>query len=257
MVNWILKPPSEIIKDFEFSFDDIGKSLFSEININCDNNFFEKNCIYLGNNEYNVKLSLQLMRNQAFHNDKYRNFEVQLNFLGLKKKETFKKVLFVERYDYLIELIFDFFNFPFRLLGYMNHHNMIINFIEDFDNAKFNLEKIEILINDHLINIKKASLILIPYVGWIKYFLSLLRFILIPLVFIVSIFLQISTYIGIRIILSFIIINEETNENVKALENTTINTSLVESTPNSSITEVNNILLNDLSQNVNNIITYK
>lgn len=195
------------------------------------------------------------MRNQAYQHDKYKNFEVQMNLLGFQKKENFKKVVFIERFDYLIELIYDVFFFPFRLLGYMNHHNLVINFMDDFDNKKFNLEKIEILIKDHLINVKKATFVLIPYVNWISYLFGLLRIFILPFAFIVSIFLQIAAYIGIRVILAYFIFNyndlDLKKENNELIENVLINSSLVHAsnTPsnNNTITDINNSLISDLS----------
>ena len=72
--NWLLKPPCEIYKNIEFSFDEIGKSLKNEINVNCFQNTYEKNCIFLENNTlYSLGLELRLMRNQAFQSDKYKN----------------------------------------------------------------------------------------------------------------------------------------------------------------------------------------
>lgn len=250
----MLKPANEISKNFEFSFDDIGKSLKSELNINCDNLFYEKNCIFLEEKVYKVKLSLELMRNQAYQNDKYKNFEVQMNLLGLKKIEIFKKVVFIERFDFLIELIYDVFYFPFRLLGYMNHHSLLINFMDDFDNKKFNLEKIEILIKDHLINIKKATFILIPYVGWFNYIFGLLRIFILPFAFSVSVLLQTAAYIGIRVILAFFIFNNQgalMQENNELIENVMINNSLIHpnkySNNDTTVTDIDNSLVCDLS----------
>lgn len=257
IINYILKPPTEIMKNFEFSFDDIRKSLKSEININCYNKFNEKNCINLDNNGYNLKLSLQLMRNQAYQHDKYKNFEVQINLLGIKKKETFKKVIFIERYDFFIEMFYDVFYFPFRLLGYYNYHNLLINFMDDFDDNKFNLEKIEILINDHFINVKKATLILNPYVGWISFILGILRFFIIPIVFLLAVFLQLATYLGTRVILGYLIIeNVGTPNGIRELtETAVVNNSLIHPniTNNNTITENNNnsIISDNTSTTIN------
>jgi len=219
----MLKPASEITKKIEFSFDNNGKSLKSEMNINCNNTYNQQNCIFLAAQKvYKVKLSLELMRNQAYQNDKYRNFEVQIKLLGLTKSEDWAKVVFIERYDYLIELIYDVFYFPFRLFGFMNHHDMLISFREDLDNSKFNLDKIEILIKDHLINVKRATFILIPYVGWISFFFGLCRIFILPMTFFVSVLVQITSYIGIKFILDHFVFSYDEDQALPQINENTI-----------------------------------
>lgn len=218
-INWLLKPPQEIKQWFEFSFDDKGKTLKTEMNVNCYNTY-EKNCIYLEKNIfYNVYLNLDLMRNQAYQKDKYKNFEVQLIFQGKIKYEKFKKVVFVERYDYFIELFYDIFYFPFRLFSFMNTNNLKIKFMDSFDNHSFYLEKVEIILTDILINVKHANFYLFPQIGWITYFFGVLRFFIVPFIFLFSIITQLLFYFGIRIILKILKLwnRKETNHNINNL----------------------------------------
>ena len=120
-VNGFLKPSSLIAKNFELIFDENSNNKFlkADFAVNCyenENNYDKNNCIYLENSSYKVNLELTLMRNQAFAYEKYRNFEVELGLVGRRKTQKFPKIVFLEKFDFFVEIIFDWIYFPFRIL---------------------------------------------------------------------------------------------------------------------------------------------
>ena len=144
------------------------------------------------------------MRNQAFAYEKYKNFEVELGVIGKRKNQKIPKIVFLEKFDFFVEFLFDWIYFPLRILGFFNYEILKVNFFEDFDPKKFNLEKFEILIKDELINIKSGKYEMIPYIGWISYFIGLSRFFILIACFFICFFVQIFIYFGFEIIMKII-----------------------------------------------------
>jgi hypothetical protein len=160
------------------------------------------------------------MRNQAFVHEKYRNFEVELGLIGVRKTKKIPKIVFLEKFDFFVEFIFDWIYFPFRIFGFFNYDILKINFYENFDPKNFNLEKFEILIKDELINIKSGKYEMIPYINWISYFIGLSRLFILPITLFISFFTQIFIYFGYEMIIKIInFINYEIeNDNKKEKE---------------------------------------
>jgi hypothetical protein len=225
-VNKLLKPNSIISKNFELTFDESSnnKYLKAEFPVNCNENqsYYNNNsdnCIYLENSLYKINLELSLMRNQAFATEKYRNFEVELGLIGVRKTKKIPKIVFLEKFDFFVEFIFDWIYFPLRILGFYNYDILKVNFYDNYDPNNFNLEKFEILIKDKLINIKSGKYEMIPYIGWISYFIGLSRLFFLPFTFFITFFTQIFIYFGYEMIMKIIyFINYDDNNHTTEKE---------------------------------------
>jgi hypothetical protein len=176
ILNFFFSIPTQKERDLNFYFTDDNRNLLSELHFD-DKNF------YLEATIYKIKLNLDLAN--SYFSDRTDNYEIEMQiYSNYGQIKTFKKMFFFHRYDSMLQSIIKFITLPVRIFGYYNSNLLDIGLVDQYDNSKSSIEKINIYIKNSSLNINLAKLNFIPEVGWIKWLLYYLKYMWLPALFV-------------------------------------------------------------------------
>jgi hypothetical protein len=193
LIYYNLILPAPILQELKFEFSYDKENLFSEINLICNKSIME-NCIEIDHINYQILLNLDVSNSYISYSSS-ENIEIEMKMFTKSREHSVKRIFFFERLDNFSDFAYKIIMTPFRMIGYFNSKDKEILMMENYDNNKMPLRKIEFTIKNKNMNINHSHMKLIPNIGIIRRLLSYIKFIVIPIIFCISVFSQVLLYI--------------------------------------------------------------
>jgi len=185
--------PSPILKELKFEFTHDKENLITELNLVCNKTQIE-NCIEIDNINYQIFLNMDVSNSFIAYSSS-ENIEIEMIMNSKSRKQSIKRILFFERLDNFSDFAYKLLMTPFKIFGFFNSKNKEILIIENYDNNKIPLIKVDFIIKNKNLNLNNSHIQFIPIIGFIRRWLSYIKIILVPIIFSLSVCIQVMIYI--------------------------------------------------------------
>ena len=193
MIYYYLTLPSPISQELNFNFSHNNEYLKTELSFVCEKNMIE-NCKEIENINYQIFLNFDVSNNFVKYSNS-ENIEIEMKIYSKSKEHSLKRIFFFDKLDDFSDLINKVLLIPFKMLGFFNSKDKEILMIENYDNNKQPLHKLEFLLKNKNLNMNKCYLHLVPIIGIIRRILSHVKFLAAFLFFSSSVLFQTVTYL--------------------------------------------------------------
>ena len=181
----ILRVPVSMEKRLDFSI--LNNKLVSEVWTNCLDEHegnTNKNCILIDKQIYSVIAEINIVKFNSNTDEKYIESELFFNSeFNTKKNFSVKKLSFMTEENHNIQLIYDYIAIIPRMFGYLKSEKLTIVYTNEFDNEKFELEKISLHLNNINLTLDESKIMFIPKISYFELFLGKMYYISLFLVF--------------------------------------------------------------------------